>query len=529
MRKLLRDCLLFSLILMLNMPLQANYTNLLVEHDTIPHNDVLAYQKQLAQLDSLYLEWLNRQLPVFSVTDSSYVALKDGLTPSSPDSVYAHRLSQIPSAVDLTYNPRVKSFIDLYVLKRRNQVELMLGLATHYLPIFEEILDAQDLPLELKYMPVIESALNPRARSRVGASGLWQFMYGTAKGYDLKISSFVDERMDPVKSSRAAAMYLKDLYAIYNDWHLVIAAYNCGPGNVNKAIRRSGGKRNYWDIYYHLPRETRGYVPAFIAATYIMNFSYEHMLNPLPLEFPRMLDTVNIKEELHLGQVSDVLGIPLNQLQALNPQYRRSIIPGVGGPYSLVLPADMMGSFISMEDSISNYNDKIYFSKANLGKSPSRSKYTPEIPKGDYHAITYKVKEGDNLGYIADWYGVGLTNLRYWNNIYGNLINVGKTLTVYVPGSKLDKLKQVDKMSFAQKQEMIGRPAQSGSNSSATVNKTILASDDYHYYKVRSGDNLWDIARKYPGISNNDIMRLNGMKTSALKVGQMLKIKPKEG
>ena len=496
--------------------------------DTIPKEDVIAYQQQMARLDSLYMAWYSRQLPVLNLLDSADLETQDKIIPSFPDSIYAQRLQQIPSAIELTYNPRVRSFIDLYVLKRRVQVELMLGLGSHYFPIFEEILDAHDLPLELKYMPVIESALNPRARSRVGASGLWQFMYRTGKGYNLEISSFVDERMDPVKSSEAAAMYLKDLYDIYEDWHLVIAAYNCGPGNVNKAIRRSGGKRNYWDIYYHLPKETRGYVPAFIAAAYTMNFSYEHRLNPQALEFPNMVDTINVKEELHLGQVSDVLGIPLNQLQALNPQYRRSIIPSVGGPYKLVLPADQTGDFISFEDSIHTYKADQYFSRANLGKNPTRSKYTPEIPKGDYKTIIYKVRSGDNLGFISEWYGVGLSSLRYWNNIYGNTIRSGQKLTVYVPGPKYDKLKDVDGMSFAQKQNMIGKSVSSSGKSSKPDPK-ILASGNFIYYTVKNGDNLWEIARKYPGISNDDIMKLNGMSSTALKPGQVIKIKPKEG
>ncbi len=506
------------------------YYNQTYSKDTIPQMDVLGYQQQLERLDSLYMEWLNRQLPVLNVMDSSRVALNDTLVPEFPDSIYAQRLMQIPSAINLTYNSQVKSFIDLYVLKRRDQVELMLGLATHYMPVFEKILDAQELPLELKYLPVIESALNPRARSRVGASGLWQFMYGTAKGYKMNINSFIDERLDPVRSTEAAALYLKDLYDIYNDWHLVIAAYNCGPGNVNKAIHRAGGKRNYWDIYYFLPRETRGYVPAFIAATYIMNFSYEHNLKPLPLEFPTLVDSIHVKEELHLGQVSDVLGIPLNQLQALNPQYRRSIIPGVGGPYTLILPADQIGDFISLEDSISQYNDLKYFSRANLGKSPAHNSYKPEIPKGDYKTLSYRVKQGDNLGYIAEWYGVGLTNLRYWNNIYGNVINVGQKLTVYVPGSKSDRLQNVDQMSFDQKQKMIGRSApNSGNTVTSKAGTRILAAGEYIYYTVKPGDNLWEIARKYPGTSNQDIMSLNGMSSSNLKPGQILRIKPKDG
>ena len=258
-----------------------------------------------------------------------------------------------------------------------------------------------------------------------------------------------------------------------------------------------------------------------------MNFAYEHQLQPLPLEFPLMVDSVHVKQELHLGQVSEVLGVPLNQLQALNPQYRRSIIPGVGGPYSLVLPSDQTGTFVSMEDSISHFKANEYFSRANLGKSPSRSRYTPEIPKGDYKTLSYRVKSGDNLGFISEWYGIGLSTLRYWNNIYGNTIRVGQKLTVYVPGPKYQKLKEVDNMSFAQKQKMIGKGGSRSVETKAPDPK-ILA-QGYVLYTVKSGDNLWDIARKYPGISNEDIMRLNGMNSTALKPGQVLKIKPKEG
>lgn len=525
LKHIYRYCLAFTGLLLFA-PVHGTEDSIKIKQDTIPKEDPAGYYQQMAQLDSLYMAWYSRQLPVINILDSTEMDPEDFLIPDFSDSTYAERLMQIPSAIELTYNSRVKSFIDLYVLKRRGQVELMLGLATHYMPMFEEVLDKHEMPLELKYLPVIESALNPRARSRVGASGLWQFMYRTALGYNLNITSFVDERMDPVKSSEAAALYLKDLFEIYNDWHLVIAAYNCGPGNVNKAIRRAGGKKNYWDIYYHLPSETRGYVPAFIAATYVMNFSYEHNLRPLPLEFPLMVDSVHVSREVHLGQVSDVLGIPLNQLQSLNPQYRRSIIPAVGGPYALVMPADQAGFFVAMEDSISRYNADEFFSRANLGKNPSRNTYVPEIPKGDYKTLTYRVKSGDNLGYISEWYGVGVSNLRYWNNIYGNIIRVGQKLTVYVPGPRYEQLQDIDQMTFAQKQEMIGKKV--NITVSGPVN-TKLASGDYIYHTVRSGDNLWEIARSYPGVSSGDIMRLNKMANSSLKIGQVLKIKPKDG
>ncbi|HER08096.1 MAG TPA: lytic transglycosylase, partial [Bacteroides sp.] len=246
----------------------------------------------------------------------------DSLVPDFPDSVYMRRLAGIPSVIDLTYNRIVKNYLDVYTKKRREQVRVMLGLSDYYFPIFEEIFDYYDVPFELKYLAVIESALNPRAVSRAGAVGTWQFMYGTGRFYGLTINSLVDERRDPIASTHAAARYLRDLYGMYGDWTLALAAYNCGPGNVNKAIRRSGGKKNFWDIYYFLPRETRGYVPAFIAATYVMNHYPEHRLSRIPVEMPLFTDTIVVREPVHLEQIAGVLGVPLKQLRDMNPQYR---------------------------------------------------------------------------------------------------------------------------------------------------------------------------------------------------------------
>ena len=257
-----------------------------------------------------------------------------------------------------------------------------------------------------------------------------------------------------VKLSGAAIRYLKDLYAIYQDWYLVIAAYNCGPGNVNKAIQRSGGKTNYWDIYYHLPRETRHYVPAFIAAIYAMNYHHAHQITPATIEFPVLTDTVWVSQDMHFKQIAAVLELPLSTIEKLNPQYRRDIIPGVGGPYPVRLPVELTQRFVAEQDSILKYKRDVYFSSVNSNRSPAQSSYIPDPPKGDYASLLYVVKQGDVLGYIADWYDVGLSRLRYWNNIYGNTIRVGQKLTVYVPKVDVAKYEAINSLSFAQKQAL---------------------------------------------------------------------------
>ncbi|MDP4273759.1 MAG: lytic transglycosylase domain-containing protein, partial [Bacteroidota bacterium] len=300
--------------------------------------------------------------------------------PDFPDSVYIERLSKIPSIIPLSFNQEVKSYINVYTKKKRTSVEVMLGLMDYYFPMIEEIFDSYNLPLELRFLPVIESALNPRAVSRVGATGLWQFMYGTGRNYGLTVNSLVDERRDPINATRAAAKYVKDLYNIFHDWVLVIAAYNCGPGNVNKAIRRSGGKKNYWSIYYNLPRETRGYVPAFIAATYTMNYYKEHGLVPKIIDMPQATDTIMITDNLHLKQVSGVLNLPIEELRNLNPQYRYDIVPGKTLPCTLTLPFQYTSKFIDMQDSIFAYKDSLFFNPALKLMSPAHS-YTHYRPR----------------------------------------------------------------------------------------------------------------------------------------------------
>lgn len=423
----------------------------------------------------------------------------------TPDSVYIQRLAAINSVIDLPYNSIVRSFISVYTERQREKVETMLGIADYYLPIFEEVLDYYQLPVEFRMLPVIESALNPRAVSRAGATGLWQFMYGTGRMYNLTINSYVDERRDPIASSHAAARFLRDLYKIYGDWTLVIAAYNCGPGNVNKAIRRSGGKRSYWDIYYFLPRETRGYVPAFIAATYAFEYQKEHNIKPVPMSLPATVDTLMISGMLHFNQISEVLGIPIKVLRDLNPHYKQDIMPAQNKLMSLRLPLEHVGPFIDRQQEIFAYKSAEYFNPNNV-VNPSRytASYKHEVPSGSEQR-TYVVKEGDVLGTIAERHGVGVSQLRSWNNIRGNLIRVGQRLTIYVPAGAASKIVK-----------------------SAPPSVTPQGGDsNYVYYQVRSGDTLWDIARLYPGVSSTDIKRINQMTTDRLTPGQVLKIMPK--
>lgn len=387
-----------------------------------------------------YLENLDKMLNLWYVQQSvDTVEVMDqldldsvGIRADYPDSVYIERLSGMNTLINLPFNSVVRNYISTYTQKKRAQVEVMLGLADYYFPLFEEILDLYQLPLELKILPVIESALNPRAVSRVGATGLWQFMYSTGKRYNLQIDSYVDQRRDPLAATHAAARYLRDLYGLYGDWTLVIAAYNCGPGNVNKAIRRAGGKRSYWDIYYYLPRETRGYVPAFIAANYAMRFADQHGIRPRNMEMPKTTDTVVVQGKMHLEQVARVLGLPLQQLRDLNPQYKHDMLTmDSGNP--LRLPAERVGEFIDRQDEIRTFKDSIYLNPKRIqeiAKISGDPFYIPRIA-GKGNVVKYRVRQGDVLGSIASRYHVTVQQLRAWNGISGSKIRIGQTLLIY--------------------------------------------------------------------------------------------------
>lgn len=483
-----------------------------------------------SNLDSLLNSWYVNQSLEEMIDDGQLPA--DTVVPDFPDSVYIERLAAIPSVIDLTYNRLVKNYINVYTKKRREQVKIMLGLADLYFPYFEEVFDYYGIPYELKYLAIIESALNPNAVSRARAVGLWQFMYGTARVYGLNINSLVDERRDPIRSTDAAARFLRDLYGMYNDWTLALAAYNCGPGNVNKAIRRSGGKRNFWDIYYYLPRETRGYVPAFIAATYTMNYYQEHNLSKIPVNLPLYCDTIVIREQLHLKQVAEVMGLPVDQLRDLNPQYRYDIVPATAKqPYALKVPQSMATAFIDLQDSIFSYKDSVFFNKDKLSATPQHytADYKVELPDSKYDKLYYTVKSGDNLGYIADWYDVRVSDLQYWNNISRNMIRSGQKLVVYKPKGSSAKYRDINAMSFTEKQKMAGRTTTAAAPVTAAPPQTTGSSTgEYITYTVKSGDTLWAIAQKFPGVSDTDIARLNNINNSnSIKPGQVIRIKKK--
>jgi membrane-bound lytic murein transglycosylase D len=377
-------------------------------------------------------------------------------------------------------------------------------------------------------MAVIESALYPNAVSRAGATGMWQFMYSTGRLYGLTINSIVDERRDPVKATYAAAKYLKDMYDIYHDWVLVIAAYNCGPGAVDKAIRRSGNKKDFWEIYYRLPRETRGYIPQYVAATYAMHYYNEHHINPLKLDMPLATDTVTINRDMHLSQISEVMNIPLDELRTLNPQYKTGLVPGSSKPMPLRLPMKHLGNFIDLTDSIARYKSEVFLKKSNLTVNPTKSTNLPPDVKGK-SKIYYTVKDGDNLGYISEWFGVRLSDLRYWNDIYSNTIRVGQKLSIFVDPSKADALSALNSMTFEQKQKNSGNTLQTVPAQTKATSNIIAENDqDYIYYTVQDGDTIWDIVKKFDKVSTLEVLSLNGISDPGrIQVGQKLKIKKK--
>lgn len=513
------------------------------------------------KLDSMLSSWYVQNA---FLLDSTELAEADTLKQTLPDTVYIQRLQSMQSAVSLSYNNTVKNFIAMYTVRKPKQVAVMLGLANYYFPMFEEALAKYGLPMELKYLPIIESALNPGANSVASAVGLWQFMYGTGKMYKLEISTFVDERRDPLKATDAAVRYLRDLYNIYNDWHLVIAAYNCGPGNVNKAIKRSGNAKDYWKIYYKLPKETRGYVPAFIAANYVMNFYQSHNIFPKSPDFPIITDTLMVNDYLHFNQVSEVIGIPVEQIRSLNPQYRRDIIPASKEKrYSLVLPQDEISAYLENESVIHSHRRTEFFPNNEIVNPQNNyASKSPSDVKGRDKVI-YSVKSGDNLGMISAWFRVRQSDLKYWNKMRSNFLKVGQKITVYVPEGQGEYYSHVSKMSRSEKQKSLNKkptttavenlasatpkqnetkPAETKQQDKAvaevvpTVKKDSSSvkpakqatENEFVYYKVRKGDNFWSIAKKFPGVSNQEIMKLNNIKAAnSLKIGQILKISPK--
>ena len=377
----------------------------------------------------------NWYLKNYTVLDS-YVENSKSETVS--DEVYIKRLRALPVTIEMPFNSVVKTYIEMYTQRRRTLVEEMLGMSLYYMPIFEQALEKEGLPLELKYLPVIESALNPDAVSRVGATGLWQFMISTAKGLGLEVNSMVDERRDPYRASEKAAVYLKNLYNIYHDWSLVIAAYNCGPGNVNKALRRAGGSgKDFWAIYPYLPKETRGYVPAFIAANYVMTYFKNHNISPSLAKKPLLTDTIAVNQRINFNQISKVLNMPIDELRVLNPQFRRDVIPGDTHSYSLCLPTHQVYSFIMSKDSILNYRTDLYGRRDVVEPATiTDSKDIQGVEGVDFTYETqtvtkwHKVRRGETLAKIAGKYGVTSSSIKRANGLRKSSVKRGQSLKI---------------------------------------------------------------------------------------------------
>jgi membrane-bound lytic murein transglycosylase D len=486
----------------------------------------------VAQLDSLLYADYFVALPAI---DSSKALSEGESVPEFSDSTIAYRLDVLnaQTPIELEYNEHVARFINVYAYNRREQVSRMMGMAHLYFPLFEEVLDKYDMPLELKYLAIVESALNPRAKSRVGATGLWQFMYSTGKMYGLEVSSYVDERSDPIASTEAAAQFMTKLYQTFGDWNLVLAAYNSGPGNVNKAIRRSGGKRTYWEIRPWLPRETRGYVPAFIAVNYVMNYADEYKIIADEVTINRFeVDTVVLKRLMTFEQISALLHIPLGDLKLLNPQYKLDIIPVVKGKqYTLTLPRKTYGVFISNEDSLYAYAEAVM---------PGLS--LPQYVEMN-DRIRYKVQSGDYLGRIAIKYGCSVRDIQRWNHLKGTNIRVGQRLTVYAKNvESIGRITGVSESNITGVEAVVNAEdkaekeiASNATESQEIEHKEAAASTEevkaatkakpVDYYIVQRGDTLWDIAKKYEGVSSEQIKKWNNISSVRnLKPGMKLKI-----
>lgn len=402
------------------------------------------------------------------------------------DQLYRGRIRAMESAIPLTYNPVVRDAIELYVNKRSTLLSNMLTLSAYYFPIIEDALDRHNLPLELKYLAIVESALNPTAVSRMGATGLWQFMLRTGKIYGLHIDSLIDERRDPYKSSEAMCRYFQDMYALYGDWLLSIAAYNCGPGNVNKAIRKAGGSQDFWVIYPHLPRETRSYVPFFIAAFYAMEHYSEHGIRPNTIRMPLAVDTVHINTRQNFQTLSELTKVDINVIRDLNPKYRREVIPGNMAPQVVVLPAA----------------EAIYFSVH--GDSIMRNS-TIAMVDTRTETINHRVLKGESLANIAQHYNVTIEEIREWNGLRSNKIKPGQNLRIQLIGSS--DIATIDAPATRPQQE----------------NKTP-ARPQTRYYTVKRGDTLSKIASQYKGVTVAKIRKANNLKSDRINPGQKLVI-----
>ena len=440
-------------------------------------------RKNASLFDEMYLEIQNPDTAVSELNELNTEVLKTRLAKLNENTPF-----------NIAYNPALESVIKSFLRGKRDLMERMLTASQFYFPMFEQELDNYNIPMEIKYLAVVESALNPRARSRVGATGLWQFMYGTGKMYGLDVSSYVDERRDPLKATKAACQYLSKLYEIFGDWDLALAAYNSGPGNVNKAIRRSGGYTNYWNIRRYLPRETAGYLPAFLATMYIFEYADEHGLKKVNAERPYFeTDTILVKKLITFDQISKLVGVSKEEIKILNPSYKLEIIPYVKGKdYTLRLPNYAVGRFVSNEDAIYAYVEE------DLKK---REKPLPQLVTSQ-NRIRYRVRSGDYLGKIAERYGVGVSQIKRWNGLRSDNLRIGQRLTIF-PRKPVTTVANKSTKASSQK-------------TTTSVNSKV--------HTVRKGDSLWTISRQYPGITIENLRKWNGIRGNNLQPGTRLKL-----
>ncbi len=455
-------------------------------------NDMASARKY----DSLWLQELYNA-PAFeeiygSVTNLTYEPVD---YQELPTALLKERLAEINSRTpfNVEYNPALESVIKNYLKSRRRTMNKLIGTSDYYFPMFEEALAKYNIPLEIKYLAIVESALRPTAESRVGATGLWQFMFSTGKMFGLDVNSYVDDRTDPIKATEAACRYLQSLYKSLGDWDLALAAYNSGPGNVSKAIRRSGGYKNYWNIRPHLPRETAGYLPAFLATMYIFEYAEEHGFKSDGPRIPYIAtDTVHIKKQIALDHIAAVTSMDLVEIEFLNPQYRLGIIPVVKNEvYSLRLPVDMIGKFVANEDAIYAY------AAAEFNK---REKPLPEVLNQD-SKIRYKVRSGDYLGKIANKFGVRVSQIKRWNGLRGNNLKIGQRLTIHSR-----------------------KPIKTSTSTKTNKIRNVTTDPNAKSYYVKEGDSLWTIAQQYPGVTVDNIKKWNDLSDTKLKIGMELKI-----
>ncbi len=466
-------------------------------NDTVIATDIVRRTPAIAQLDSLVNDkFFNDQYFITDTGKLNVYQYAPDIVPQFTDSIYKARIAYLDGQTpfDLIYNTTVKNYINIYAVRKRGLTSKMLGLSKVYFPMFVEILDQYDLPLELKHLAIVESALYPKAGSKAGAKGLWQFMCRTGKAYDLQVTSYVDDRYDPYKSTIAACQHLQDLHDIYQDWSLALAAYNSGAGNVNKAIRRAGGVKNYWAIWPFLPRETRGYVPAFIAVNYVMNFAAEHNLYPLdPGILYNGIDTVHVNDVLSFDQISEYLNIPMEDVKFLNPSFKLGIIPAnANDVYVLRLPRTYVGEFVSNQKDIHNFT---------TSKGIERQKLQAQIEQAKQRDILY-VRSGETLGHIARNYHTSVSKLKSWNNLQNSTIYPGQKLIVYAnPNRKSSK---------------------------TASNSNIKRSGEQLYHTVKNGENLGLIAKKYR-CTTTDLKQWNTLRSSTIYPKQKLVVyKPEE-